>query len=84
MDNRIAKEKEFFVVFPVPVPVPFNLVNPVVWMASFFQAGLKDFPIFSVEKFTVAENGNLIFGQHDVGGTGKLFEVFAVAVSAVP
>lgn len=75
-DDGPAFEKKLFVDLVIPFPVAGNFTNPELAVIAFLQFRAQNFPVFSVKKLSIAENGDFISGKNDVRFPGKGPDIF--------
>lgn len=73
-----------FGVVAVPLHVPLNLGDPVVRIGSLEELPAAALPVVAVPEISIAEDGELRPGEHDIRPAGKLFDVLPVSGSRCP
>ena len=84
-NNCPPKIIQFSIYFIVPFHITAYFLFPIFRIYSVSNPGEQYcIPILSMKEFTVAEDGNFIFGQHYIRFSRQSSVVFSVAVSTVP
>ena len=65
-DYRPSQKKELLVDFIIPLFVSGYFTNPIFTIITLFQSRLKHFPIFAVEKLSIAKNCYFIFSKYNI------------------
>ena len=65
-DYRPSQKKELLVDFIIPLFISGYFTNPIFTIITLFQSRLKHFPIFAVEKLSIAKNCYFIFSKYNI------------------
>lgn len=74
---RPSQKKELLVDFIIPLFVSGYFTNPIFTIITLFQSRLKHFPIFAVEKLSIAKNCYFIFSKYNIRLTWQFFIILA-------
>lgn len=80
-DYRPSQKKELLVDFIIPLFVSGYFTNPIFTIITLFQSRLKHFPIFAVEKLSIAKNCYFIFSKYNIRLAWQFFIILPKSVT---
>ena len=83
-DYRPSQKKELLVDFIIPLFVSGYFTNPIFTIITLFQSRLKHFPIFAVEKLSIAKNCYFIFSKYNIRLAWQFFIILPKSVTFFP